>query len=64
MKSNLITLFYLLIILITNSCVNGDYEQPVENPNDPKIVSRDVKCLGKLIFFIIIKYYYYCFVHR
>lgn len=37
----------LLLLAIVN--VHADYEQPVERPDDPKIVSRDVKCLGKYV---------------
>lgn len=40
-----ITIIISLFLLATS--VYGDYEHPVEREDDPKIVSRDVKCLGK-----------------
>lgn len=40
---------YIAVVLII-CCVrliNGDYVPPVPRDDDPKILSRDVKCLGK-----------------
>lgn len=37
---------FLMLFVIAGS-VRADYQQPEERPDDPKILSRDVKCQGK-----------------
>lgn len=46
MKTDLITLFYTFVLIA--SFVYADYDPtPVAYADDPKIVSRDVKCQGE-----------------
>lgn len=46
MKTDFITLFCMFVLIA--SCVYADYDpNPVEYADDPKIISRDVKCQGE-----------------
>lgn len=42
-----------LMLMLAIVSVQADYEHPAERADDPKILSRDVKCQGK--FFLALK---------
>lgn len=48
MKTDFITLFYTFVLLVSFVYAGGyDDPTPVVYDDDPKIVSRDVKCQGE-----------------
>lgn len=41
--------FFILCAILFSASVNCDYTEPVTLDTDKKIISRDVKCLGKCV---------------